>query len=213
LRLRKRLEPYFYTLAWLAHTQGQLLIRPLFWPDGIDPALWEVDDAFLLGDALLVAPVLEPQAERRDVILPAGRWYNVWDDRVIEGPGKATLETALDRIPLLARGGSVIPMLEGGILTLHLYAPSQEAGGGMLYSDEGDGYGPWRLDRFGFSQLEDGWELVWDQQGEFLFPFERITIEFHGFDANRAIVDEQELEIVERRLEVGYFESLRFFGD
>ncbi|MGQ0569990.1 MAG: TIM-barrel domain-containing protein, partial [Armatimonadota bacterium] len=59
LKNRYRLLPYLYTLAWEASQTGHPLVRPLFWPDAQDPDLWGVQDAFLLGDALLIAPVLE----------------------------------------------------------------------------------------------------------------------------------------------------------
>ena len=72
LGLRVRLMPYLYTAAWPATEHGWPLARPLFWPDGADPALWDVDDAFLLGDHLLVAPVIAEGATERTVRLPAG---------------------------------------------------------------------------------------------------------------------------------------------
>jgi alpha-glucosidase len=82
IRFRYRLLPYLYTLAAEAAATGHPLVRPLAWPaaagPATDPALWSVDDAFLLGPALLVGPVAEPGAERRTVPLPAGRDWLDW---------------------------------------------------------------------------------------------------------------------------------------
>ncbi len=81
IRFRYRLLPYLYTLAHLASHSGAPLIRPLWWQQGApsadgapspDTAALDVDDAFLLGDVLLVAPVTEPGARRRTVALPPG---------------------------------------------------------------------------------------------------------------------------------------------
>lgn len=88
LKLRYRLLPYLYTLAWTASQTGHPLVRPLFWPDGKDPTLWDVQDEFLLGESLLVAPVLVQGAQAREVILPEGTWYGFFDDRTFRGPGR-----------------------------------------------------------------------------------------------------------------------------
>ena len=99
LQLRYRLLPYFYTLAWEATQKGYPPVRPAFWSNSDDPALWGVDDAFFLGDALLVCPIFEEGAREaelatpvasRQAQLPKGRWYRFWDDGVIEGSGQAS---------------------------------------------------------------------------------------------------------------------------
>ena len=79
IRLRYRLLPYLYTLAWQASRTGHPLVRPLWWPSPDAPDVdgdhrpW-CDDAYLLGEALLVAPVSEPGAVARSLPLPGGRW-------------------------------------------------------------------------------------------------------------------------------------------
>ncbi|MGH3658433.1 MAG: glycoside hydrolase family 31 protein, partial [Micromonosporaceae bacterium] len=75
LEERYTLLPYWYTLAWEAHRTGLPYVRPLGWEDPADRALRGVEDAFLLGDAVLVAPVLVEGVRERAVRLPAGRWY------------------------------------------------------------------------------------------------------------------------------------------
>ena len=150
LRLRYRLLPYLYTLAWEASCTGAPLVRPLWWPEATDAALARVDDAFLLGDALLVAPVVESGATHRRVLLPPGRWHSFWDDDEIFDEGvEVTASTPLERIPVYVRAGSVLPLEDDGHLTLHVWAPPPGGtGAGVLYRDEGDGDGPFRVDRF-----------------------------------------------------------------
>ena len=146
LQLRSRLLPYIYTLAWEASQTGAPPARPLFWQDPTNASLWDVDDAFLLGDALLVAPVLEEigatrqGTPARQVTLPAGDWVHFWDDATLHGPGQVTLPAPLERLPLLVRAGSILPMQEDDHLVLHIYpASSGDVGRRALnYSAEHD---------------------------------------------------------------------------
>ena len=110
LDLRYRLMPYTYTLAWQAHAQGLPLMRPLVlnYPD--DPRAWELGSEYLWGDDLLVAPVTRAGAMHWPVYLPEGRWHDFWTGAIHEGPGGVAVEAPLDRLPLLARAGAIIPM-------------------------------------------------------------------------------------------------------
>jgi alpha-glucosidase len=123
IKLRIQLIPYHYTLAWQASQSGLPPVRPLFWMDIQDQALWKIEDAFLLGDCLLVAPILEEGQSKRSLQLPKGGWYNFWDDQLLNGAGEVTLEAGQERIPILVRAGSVLPVNVSGGLTLHLYPP------------------------------------------------------------------------------------------
>lgn len=123
---RRRLLPYFMTLAHLARRTGAPYVRPLWWGAPEDRSLRDCEDAFLLGDCLLVAPVLDPGADRRTVQLPPGRWYDTVTGQAYEGPGQALLEAPLSRIPVLARAGAVLPVrgADGG-LELEAWAPAR----------------------------------------------------------------------------------------
>ncbi|KAF4407153.1 glycoside hydrolase family 31 protein [Streptomyces lycii] len=142
LRERERLLPYFTTLARAAHRTGAPYARPLWWDTPEDRALRACDDAFLLGDALLVAPVLERGAVRRDVRLPPGRWYDTATGAAYEGPGRVLLDAPLSRVPVLARAGAVLPVAApGGGVELEVWAPAPgRRGGGEFAADPGDGW-------------------------------------------------------------------------
>jgi alpha-glucosidase len=194
LDLRSRLMPYLYSLAWQASQTGAPIVRPLFWLDPGNPQLWEVEDCFLLGDSLLVAPVLEAEAQTRTVRLPAGNWYSFWDDERLKGPEEVELPAPLERIPLLVRAGSLLPMTQGGNLILQVYPPSQnDTGDGILYSDAGEGYGPARIDQFSLSWENNGLRLNWQSQGSYPFPYPQIRIAVHGFNLLAARADGQAL--------------------
>jgi alpha-glucosidase len=161
LRLRERLLPYLYTLCWDAAQTGTPLVRPLFWLDDSDVSTWDVDNAFLLGNDLLVAPVLQPGAATRDIVLPEGHWYNFWDDTTMQGPNRIKCATPLTHIPVLVRAGSLLPLADEDRLVLNIFVPPSGSGSGQLYSDAGDGYGTWRLDHFTMNHDADGIRVNW----------------------------------------------------
>ncbi|WP_330341259.1 glycoside hydrolase family 31 protein [Streptomyces sp. NBC_00557] len=139
---RRRLRPYFMTLAHLARRTGAPYVRPLWWSAPEDRTLRDCEDAFLLGEALLVAPVLDPGAERRAVRLPRGRWYDTVTQEAYDGPARVVVDTPLSRIPVFARAGAVVPVrgADGG-LELEVWAPAHgRTGGGLVVPDTGDGW-------------------------------------------------------------------------
>ncbi|MFD3518266.1 glycoside hydrolase family 31 protein [Streptomyces sp. NPDC058657] len=152
---RERLLPYFVTLSHLARMTGAPYARPVWWDAPGERALRDCEDAFLLGDALLVAPVLGPGTERRAVRLPRGRWYDAATGVAYEGPGQILVdapgvEGAESRIPVLVRGGAVLPVRgPRGELVLEVWAPEAgRTGGGLLVRDGGDGWEQPAVERF-----------------------------------------------------------------
>ncbi|MEV6835897.1 glycoside hydrolase family 31 protein [Streptomyces sp. NPDC051133] len=147
---RRRLLPYFVTLAHLARRTGAPYVRPLWWRAPEDRALRDCEDAFLLGDGLLVAPVLDPGADRRAVQLPRGRWYDTATEEVYEGPARVLVDAPLSRTPVFARAGAVIPVRgdDGGV-ELEVWAPVRgRTGGGLVVPDAGDGWDEPEIERY-----------------------------------------------------------------
>ncbi|KUH35745.1 MULTISPECIES: glycoside hydrolase family 31 protein [Streptomyces] len=142
LEERERLRPYFVSLARLARLTGAPYARPLWWGAPEDRVLRECEDAFLLGDALLVAPVLTRGTDRRAVRLPRGRWYDMVTGQSYEGPGQVLVEAPLSRVPVLVRAGAVVPVRgEEGTTELEVWAPAPgRSGGGLVVRDPGDGW-------------------------------------------------------------------------
>ncbi|MDB5059299.1 MAG: Alpha-glucosidase [Chloroflexi bacterium] len=110
VELRYRLLPYTYTLTWQAHTMGLPPMRPLVLQYAGDPAVWELGSEYLWGDDLLVAPVTRQGATAWPVYLPRGVWYDFWTQQRHEGPAGLTVDAPLDRLPLFARGGAILPL-------------------------------------------------------------------------------------------------------
>ena len=111
LRLRERLRPYLMEQMRVAHEQGIPPMRPLFVDYPGDRATWDVDDQFLLGPDLLVAPILHAGVTARTVYLPAG---TTWTDAATgdRHVGGTSVHTAapLDRIPVFLRADADIPI-------------------------------------------------------------------------------------------------------
>jgi alpha-glucosidase len=163
---RRRLLPYFVTLAHLARRTGAPYVRPLWWRSPEDRALRDCGDAFLLGDSLLVAPVLDPGADRRAVQLPRGRWYDTVTEEAYEGPAQVLVDAPLSRIPVLARAGAVVPVrgADGG-LELEVWAPARgRTGGGLVVPDAGDGWDEPEIERY--VARRQGRRVVVTREGE-----------------------------------------------
>jgi len=149
IRLRYQLLPYLYELFRQASLSGLPVMRPLLVEFQSDPATWELDDQFLVGDALLVAPVLSEGTRMRWVYFPVGEWYDFYSNQTFHGPARVMVEAPLERLPLFARAGAVIPMQESvnfvgeraaDPLILSIY-PSSGVTTDSLYEDEGEGFG------------------------------------------------------------------------
>lgn len=206
LQLRYRLRPYFYTLAWEAAKQGTPPVRPLFWTDPTNPDLWGVEDAFCLGTALLIYPVLQQNAASRSIRLPPGDWVNFWDDTCLKGAQTVQSTLSLEQIPVFVKSGSVIPMMEDSRLTLHLYVSSEQeldrsrSDKSFLYSDAGDGYGASRLDCFQLasSKKDDNAssiEMIWEQEGDYDPQYDSVTYQVHGVAIKTIWVNGQAVQL------------------
>jgi alpha-D-xyloside xylohydrolase len=109
LRLRERLRPYLLELSEQAHRTGAPVMRPLFFGFPDDDHAWRVDDQFLLGPDVLVAPVTESGARSRTVYLPAGtRWTDTAMGEVHEGGTTPDVAAPLERIPVFVREGAAV---------------------------------------------------------------------------------------------------------
>ncbi|MGT2799639.1 glycoside hydrolase family 31 protein [Streptococcus marmotae] len=108
LRIRERLNDYLYNIMVEAHEKGYPVMRSLFFEFPDDQNAWEIDNTYLLGDSLLVAPILDYEARERTVYLPTGEtWIHLFSQDEYEG-GKQYLITAdLYEIPVFIRKSSL----------------------------------------------------------------------------------------------------------
>ena len=112
LALRERLRPYVMEQMQLAHERGIPPMRPLFFDFPNDETASKVDDQYLFGPNLLVAPVLYEGARSRKVYLPAGTtWTDAWTGEVFQGGCSFMAEAPLSRIPLYLKASAQLPIV------------------------------------------------------------------------------------------------------
>jgi alpha-D-xyloside xylohydrolase len=107
--LKCRLMPYLYGAAVAAHQEGVPVLRQMLLEFPDDPAVTYLDRQYMLGDSLLVAPVLSASGSV-EYYVPAGRWTNLLTGEVVGGTGWRRESHGFDSLPLLVRPGSVVPM-------------------------------------------------------------------------------------------------------
>ncbi|HVN79842.1 MAG TPA: TIM-barrel domain-containing protein [Terriglobia bacterium] len=147
-RLRYRLMPYIYSLAWKVASQSYTLMRPLVMDFASDARVLNIGDQFMFGSALLVSPVIEQGATMRHLYLPRGtRWYNFWGGETLGGGNIIDTPAPLPKIPLYVRAGSIVPMGPNIEYTtekppdpIELRVFPGADGSFTLYEDESDNY-------------------------------------------------------------------------
>ena len=106
IALREKMRPYTRRLMQEAHEHGDPVMRPLFYDFPEDARAWEIDDEYMFGGEVLVAPVLEAGMAERSVYLPGGEWKNLHDGTTVQGGRTITVKTPLDEIPVFVRGSA-----------------------------------------------------------------------------------------------------------
>ena len=112
VKLRYQFLPYLYDLFYLGEQTGLPVMRPLVLHYPQDEQTFNLNSEFLVGDSLLVAPVLEQGATKKMVYLPQGDWYDYWTGEKISGGVWFIREAPIDTCPMYIRAGSMIPMYE-----------------------------------------------------------------------------------------------------
>ncbi len=146
-KLRYRMLPYVYSLAWKVTSDDYTIQRPLVMDFRTDQATWDIGDEFMFGPAILVSPVLTEHATERRLYLPAGaEWYDFWTGDRTQGGKEITAPAPLDRIPLGIRAGSILPLgpaieyagQASDPIELRVYPGAN--GQFNIYEDQGDSY-------------------------------------------------------------------------
>lgn len=105
--LRYRLIPYLYSESKKSSRQGLPVMRHLAFEFQEDPTSWNIDDQFMFGEAIMVAPILTRNDDRK-VWIPPGLWYDAMNDSIIEGPKWIDVHAGISDIPLFFRGGYAV---------------------------------------------------------------------------------------------------------
>lgn len=197
IELRYQLLPYLYTCFALCARDGHPIVQPVFMAEPKNPELRSIDDSYLLGEQLLVAPVLNAHTLRRNVYLPVGNWYDFWTEERMSGGRIINVEAPLDRLPLFVRAGTVLPLWPVNqyatlpdTVTLRIYPGN---GYSRWYEDEGEGLnyqqGSYRWSTFHCEEKSGTLRITRSTNGDYAAPYEitteiagqPVSTEWHGF--------------------------------
>jgi len=146
-RLRYRLMPYIYSLAWKVAHDDYTMQRPLVMDWRTDNKVWDIGDEYMFGPAFLVSPVWQEGATSREVYLPdAAAWYDFWTGGRVRGGQDLAVDAPVQKLPLFIRAGSIVPLgpeneyagqLPNAPIEVRIYRGAD--GSFDLYEDQGDG--------------------------------------------------------------------------
>ncbi|MCS6991504.1 MAG: DUF4968 domain-containing protein [Chitinophagales bacterium] len=192
MELRYRLLPYIYSVFWENSRYGFPVLRPLIVMEPHNPDTLKFEECFCFGDKLLIAPVVEPNAESRSVYLPKGLWYDYWCLQLYEGGRIHQVAAALDTLPLFVKAGTVLPewpvMQYTGEKTVNplplnvFYAPYHV--NSFLYEDHGDTFayeqGVYCEKKFELQGSTFQLVLTQSMSGMFASPYDMYRIKLIG---------------------------------
>ncbi|MFV8784008.1 TIM-barrel domain-containing protein [Microbulbifer sp. SA54] len=222
VKLRYRLLPYNYTLAFENSQTGMPLMRPLFFEDESNLALMDNKAAYLWGNDFLVAPVTDENIDEVEVQLPGGVWFDYWTDEAYRGD-TAEVDVDLDTIPVLVRAGAFIPTVvdmkntreyTSKALRLDYYADSSVSqSSGYVYEDDGvtaDAFAKGQYEKLLFTGERNGdtsrFTFTREGKGYSGAPDSRaLELVLHNWPQapQQITVGEQALAIVEREKSLG----------
>jgi alpha-D-xyloside xylohydrolase len=146
-RLRYRMLPYIYSLAWKTTSESYTPMRPLVMDFRGDVRAENTGDEFMYGPAFLVGPVTEPAATMRQLYLPDAKWYNFWTGSAEQGERAISAIAPLEQMPLYIRAGAILPLgpdqewsteKPEDPIEIRIYPGAD--GDFALYEDENDNY-------------------------------------------------------------------------
>lgn len=119
LNLRHRMIPYIFTMDYRTHEEGIALCEPMYYSYPENEKAYGVPNQYMFGSELMVCPITKPQHKELNMgsvkaWLPAGRWVDLFTNQSYEGEREITLFRDLDRIPVLAKEGAIIPFSANG---------------------------------------------------------------------------------------------------
>jgi alpha-glucosidase len=217
IELRYRLMPYIYAAFLRASETGEPVQRPLVFDYQYDPTASDIDDQYLFGRDLLVAPVVGPGVTARQVYLPPGHWYDWHTDELVRGGAFHIAPTPVDRIPIYARAGALIPMWPEApastdgyfprVIELHLFAPHADGTHTSILQEEdgitfaaGDNGARYRTT---FTVARAGERLTLsaevDGNGYPEFAREAFHLIIHGLDSESVRLDGEDVALTDGR--------------
>ena len=151
IQLRYRFRPYLYQLFVEQERTGEAILRPLFYDfeDTAKLPLGLIDDQFMVGPVFMQAPFVQEKQATRDVTLPHGLWYSLFEGKWISGGKKLKVKAVAATTPLYVRDGSIVPLarvkpqdnaFHGGLVDFQIFLSKKTEATTRYTFDDGDSF-------------------------------------------------------------------------
>ena len=209
IEIRYQLLPYLYTAFWDYIKDGIPLLKSLVLFDQDDVHTHYRTDEFIYGDKILVCPVIEANARGRRMYFPKGKWYNFWNNEIVEGGKETWVDADIDSMPIYVKEGAIIPKYpvqqyvgEKTIeyVTLDVYY-KQGKEVSKFYDDAHDGYdytkGRYSLRTFKLTGKPKQLIIQQHKEGKFITEYDNFEIKLHAlpFKIKKVELDNEEIAL------------------
>ncbi|MFC4557595.1 glycoside hydrolase family 31 protein [Virgibacillus kekensis] len=202
IKMRYTWMPQLYSLFYQASVKGLPVMRPLLMEFPEDKKTYNLNDQFMIGDNVIMAPILAPSVTDRSVYLPAGEWVNLENGETLSGEKAHLIHAELDHLPIFVKKGSAIMQADwesnvdktpkSVLMEVYSGAPG-EVYNFTFYDDDGETF---NYESGGFLRLDievksanDGAIIsVTNQEGNYQPSYETIKINVHGLRDNQHVI-------------------------
>lgn len=202
IQMRYRWMPQLYTLFYIASKEGLPVMRPLFMEYPNDPKTYDLNDQFMIGDNVIIAPILSPSVTDRAVYLPSGEWVEYSTGETFNGGKTHLIHAELDHMPIFVKKGTAVMQTDQVSnndktmknIYMDVYAGSQgQTYTFTYYDDDGETFAYEQNEflamEFEIQSSEDYITVtVKDQHGSFTPLYENIQVRVHGMEADQKVM-------------------------
>ncbi|MFW5987841.1 MAG: glycoside hydrolase family 31 protein [bacterium] len=169
IELRYKFITHIYNLFYQTSQTGIPVMRPLIMEYPDDKECENLSDQFMFGDSIMLAPVYQPDKDKRMLYLPEGNWIDFWTKEVYQGQKHIIIDAPLDTMPIFIKAGSILPLNEKlnyigekeiECLELNVYLnEANNFGSYQLYDDDGISYnyenGVYNITKFDYQYTDN----------------------------------------------------------
>jgi alpha-glucosidase len=209
IEIRYQLLPYLYTAFWKYAEEGVPILKSLVLFDQEDEHTHYRNDEFIFGEKILACPVAEPNAKGRRMYVPRGKWYNFWNNELVEGEQEMWVDADLDSMPIFIKEGAIIPKYpiqqyvgekEITQVKLDIYFKEGKEKS-EVYEDAHDGYdykkGRFSLRNFTLVGKKESLTIQQFKSGKYITPYETFEIKLIGlpFEIDKIEIDNEDFDL------------------
>ncbi|KGP71552.1 glycoside hydrolase family 31 protein [Pontibacillus yanchengensis] len=219
IQLRYQWLPQLYMLFQNAHETGSPVMRPLFLEYPGDTKTYNLNDQFMIGDNVVIAPIMQPEVTDRAVYLPEGDWVDYFTGEQYKGSTYHLIHAELDTLPIFVKQGTFIAhspsrqstMVEQGELQVHVYAGQEGIYESYVYEDDGETY---QYEQSNYLKLPIQVECspsridvsIGELEGSFKPAYSSISFKLHGLEEQQQVyVNGERKDLHHASMELGLF--------